>query len=65
MPNHVLRDDQHILTLSCAPGRYDVTTLAGEPVGAVYFSLRGWRCWRDGQPTLVSNLHRALAHYRS
>lgn len=61
------RDDRHAITQSRTyRQRYDVTTLAGDPVGAVYFTTRGYTCWRFGERehTTVTSLTAALAHYR-
>lgn len=59
------RDDQHSIWHTARADRYVVATPAGRLVGTVYFTTRGWRCWRDGESTIVSNLHGVLAHYRS
>ena len=66
MERYASRDDRHTITQSSThSNRYDVRTHDGRDVGAVYYGGRaGYRCWRDGELTLVSSLGRALAHYR-
>jgi hypothetical protein len=63
-PDVVLRDATHALRRTDRPDRFVVATRAGRRVGVVYYTTRGYRCWRDGEPTLVAGLRRALAHYR-
>lgn len=61
------RDDQHTITQSHGyRQRYDVATLTGDPVGAVYYTTRGYTCWRFGEREhiTVRSLGAALAHYR-
>lgn len=68
MDLHVRHDARHVLAQDPdRPDRYHVATHDGDAIGTVYRTARGYRCWtlRDpGEPTVVRNLARALAHYR-
>lgn len=67
MDLHVSRDARHVLAQDPdRPDRFRVTTHDGVAVGTVYRTRGGYRCWtlRDpGEPSVVRNLARALAHY--
>lgn len=66
MTDVVDRDGEHeLIRTRDEPPSYAVTTHTGRLVGVVEFTPAGWRCWRDGRPTLVPNAHRVLPHYRS
>lgn len=60
----LLRDARHSLWTTDRSDRWVVATPAGRGVGVVYYTTRGYRCWRDGEPTLVRTFGAALAHYR-
>lgn len=58
------RDEHHVMLTTERPDRYVVTTHVGRLVGTVYWTTRGWRCWRNGDVELVANLRSVLAYYR-
>lgn len=67
MDRYEHRDDQHTITRSRSNlQRYHVATLTGRPIGTVYYTTRGYTCWRFGERdhTTVTSLTGALAHYR-